>query len=81
MKVALYTIFRCTNYGAVLQAYALARVLRELLADGALDVINHQMDPRDNHLLGKITNPNTPWYQRWRTKRKFTSRYFRVDLF
>ena len=81
MKVALYTIFRCTNYGAVLQAYALARVLREMLADGILDVINHQMDPRDNHLLGKITNPNTPWFQRWRNKRKFNSRYFRADLF
>ena len=35
MKIALYTIFRCTNYGAVLQAYALARVLRGILGEDA----------------------------------------------
>ena len=81
MKIALYTIFRCTNYGAVLQAYALARVLRDILGEGAVDVINHRMDPRDNHLLGKITNPNTPWFQRWRNKRKFAARYFHPELF
>lgn len=81
MKTALYTIFRCTNYGAVLQAYALMRTLRELLGEDAVDVINHRMDPRDNHLLGKITNPNTPWFQRWRNRRKFAARYFRPDLF
>ena len=81
MKIALYTIFRCTNYGAVLQAYALARVLREMLGEDAVDVINHRMDPRDNHLLGKISNPNTPWFQRWRNRRKFAARYFRPDLF
>ena len=81
MKIALYTIFRCTNYGAVLQAYALARVLRGLYGEDAVDVINHRMDPRDNHLLGKITNPNTPWLQRWRNKRKFSARYFHPELF
>ena len=81
MKVALYTIFRCTNYGAVLQAYALARILRGLCGEDAVDVINHRMDPRDNHLLGKITNPNTPWFQRWRNKRKFAARYFHSELF
>lgn len=81
MKIALYTIFRCTNYGAVLQAYALARALREMLGEDAVDVLNHRMDPRDNHLLGKITNPNTPWFQRWRNRRKFAARYFRADLF
>ena len=81
MKIALYTIFRCTNYGAVLQAYALARVLRGILGEDAVDVINHRMDPRDNHLLGKITNPNTPWFQRWRNKRKFVARYFHPELF
>ncbi len=81
MKIALYTIFRCTNYGAVLQAYALARVLRDILGEDAVDVINHRMDPRDNHLLGKITNPNTPWFQRWRNKRKFAARYFHPELF
>ena len=81
MKIALYTIFRCTNYGAVLQAYALARVLRGILGEDAVDVINHRMDPRDNHLLGKITNPNTPWFQRWRNKRKFAARYFHPELF
>ena len=81
MKSALYTIFRCTNYGAVLQACALARVMRGLLGDGGVDVINHRMDPRDTHLLGKITNPNTPWFQRWRNKRKFAARYFHPELF
>ena len=81
MKVSLYTIFRCTNYGAVLQAYALARTLREMLGEDAVDVVNHRMDPRDNHLLGKITNPNTPWLQRWRNRRKFAARYHRPDLF
>lgn len=81
MKFALYTIFRCTNYGAVLQATALARTMRSVLGDDCVDVINHLMDPRDNHLLGKITNPNTPWFQRWRNKRKFEARYFRSDLF
>ena len=81
MKIALYTIFRCTNYGAVLQAYALARILREMLGEDAVDVINHRMDPRDNHLLGKVSNPNTPWFQRWRNRRKFAARYFRHDLF
>ena len=80
-KVALYTIFRCTNYGAVLQAYALARTLRAICGEGAVDVLNHRMDPRDNHLLGKITNPNTPWFQRWRNRRKFAARYVRPDLF
>ena len=30
MKTALYTIFRCTNYGAVLQAFALARAMRAM---------------------------------------------------
>ena len=81
MKSALYTIFRCTNYGAVLQACALAKVMRGLLGDGNVDVINHRMDPRDTHLLGKITNPNTPWFQRWRNKRKFAARYFHPELF
>lgn len=81
MKIGLYTIFRCTNYGAVLQAYALSRVLRRKFGEMAVDVINHLMDPRDNHLLGKITNPDTPWFQRWRNKRKFASRYYRPDLF
>ena len=81
MKTALYTIFRCTNYGAVLQAYALARVLRGFLGEDAVDVVNHRMDPRDTHLLGKITNPNTPWFQRWRNRRKFAARYYRPDLF
>lgn len=81
MKIALYTIFRCTNYGAVLQAYALARILREMLGEDSVDVINHRMDPRDNHLLGKVSNPNTPWFQRWRNRRKFAARYFRPDLF
>lgn len=80
-KVALYTIFRCTNYGAVLQAYALARILRSICGEDAVDVLNHRMDPRDNHLLGKISNPNTPWFQRWRNRRKFAARYFRPDLF
>ena len=81
MKTALYTIFRCTNYGAVLQAFALARTLRGILGADSLDVLNHRMDPRDTHLLGKITNPNTPWFQRWRNRRKFAARYFRPDLF
>ena len=81
MKTALYTIFRCTNYGAVLQAFALARVMRAMLGEDAVDVINHRMDPRDTHLLGKITNPNTPWFQRWRNRRKFAARYYRPDLF
>ena len=81
MKTALYTIFRCTNYGAVLQAFALARVMRSMLGEDGVDVINHRMDPRDTHLLGKITNPNTPWFQRWRNRRKFAARYFRSDLF
>lgn len=81
MKTALYTIFRCTNYGAVLQAYALARTLRGILGEDSLDVVNHRMDPRDTHLLGKITNPNTPWFQRWRNRRKFAARYCRPDLF
>ena len=39
------------------------------------------MDSRDNHLLGKITNPNTPCFQRWRNKRKFSKRYFKPELF
>lgn len=81
MKSSLYTIFRCTNYGAVLQAFALARTMRSILGEDAVDVINHRMDPRDTHLLGKITNPDTPWFQRWRNKRKFAARYFRSDLF
>lgn len=81
MKSALYTIFRCTNYGAVLQAAALARTMRSILGEDAVDVLNHRMDPRDTHLLGKITNPDTPWFQRWRNKRKFAARYFRPDLF
>ena len=81
MKTALYTIFRCTNYGAVLQAHALARTLRGILGEDSLDVVNHRMDPRDTHLLGKITNPNTPWFQRWRNRRKFAARYCRPDLF
>lgn len=80
-KVALYTIFRCTNYGAVLQAHALARILRNILGEDGLDVINHRMDPRDNHLLGKITNPNTPWFQRWRNRRKFAAKYHAPHLF
>ncbi len=81
MNAALYTIFRCTNYGAVLQAYALARMLRGMVGDASLDVINHRMDPRDNHLLGKIINPNTPWFQRWRNRWKFKAKYFHPELF
>lgn len=81
MKTALYTIFRCTNYGAVLQAFALARTLRGMLGEDAVDVINHRMDPRDTHLLGKISNPATPWFQRWINRCKFAARYFRPDLF
>ena len=81
MKLALYTIFRCTNYGAVLQALALARTLRALPGVASVDVLNHRMDPRDNHLLGKITNPETPWFQRWRNRRKFAKRYLQSDRF
>ena len=81
MKIALYTIFRCTNYGAVLQAYALARILRGLAGEDGVDVINHCMDPRDNHLLGKVSNPNTPWYQRWRNRRKFAARDLQPEQF
>lgn len=81
MKTALYTIFRCTNYGAVLQAFALARTLRGMLGEDSVDVINHRMDPRDTHLLGKISNPATPWFQRWINRCKFAARYFRPDLF
>ena len=81
MKTALYTIFRCTNYGAVLQAFALARTLRGMFGEDAVDVINHRMDPRDTHLLGKISNPATPWFQRWINRCKFAARYFRPDLF
>lgn len=79
--IGLLTIFRCTNYGAVLQAIALRRVLAELAPDAGIEVINHWMDPRDNHLLGKITNPNTPWFQRWRNRRKFGKRYLGTELF
>lgn len=81
MKTALYTIFRCTNYGAVLQAFALSRTLRGMLGEDSVDVINHRMDPRDTHLLGKISNPATPWFQRWINRCKFAARYFRPDLF
>ena len=81
MKTALYTIFRCTNYGAVMQAYALARTLRGIMGEDSVDVLNHRMDPRDNHLLGKISNPNTPWFQRWRNRRKFAARYYRPEAF
>ena len=80
-RLALYTIFRCTNYGAVLQAFALTRVLRGIVGEDRLDVINHLMDSRDTHLLGKIANPNTPWFQRWRNRRKFAARYFHPELF
>ena len=80
-RIGLLTIFRCINYGAVLQAIALKRVLSELATDADIVVINHWMDPRDNHLLGKITNPNTPWFQRWRNRRKFGKRYFEVERF
>lgn len=81
MKIALYTIFRCTNYGAVLQAFALSRILRAMFGEENVDVINHLMDPRDNHLLGKIKNPATPWFQRLLNRRKFARRYLGVDLF
>ena len=52
-----------------------------MLGEDAVDVINHRMDPRDTHLLGKISNPATPWFQRWINRRKFAARYFRPDLF
>ena len=51
-RIGLFTIFRCTNYGAVLQAIALKRVLSRLFPDAAVEVINHWMDARDTHLLG-----------------------------
>lgn len=81
MKIGLLTIFRCVNYGAVLQALALKHMLERLFPDATVEVINHLMDPRDNHLLGKVTNPNTPWLQRWRNKRKFKKNFYRPDLF
>ena len=81
MKIGLFTIFRCLNYGAVLQAIALESVLMRLFPNAKVEIINHLMDSRDNHLLGKITNPNTPWFQRWRNKRKFSKRYFKPELF
>ena len=80
-RIGLFTIFRCTNYGAVLQAIALKRVLSRLFPDAAVEVINHWMDARDTHLLGKITNPNTPWFQRWRNRRKFARRVLEPGLF
>ena len=33
MKIGLFTIFRCVNYGAVLQAIALKSVLRKQFSD------------------------------------------------
>lgn len=81
MRIGLFTIFRCVNYGAVLQALALKYVLTHQFPNATIEVINHFMDPRDNHLLGKITNPNTPWFQRWRNKWKFQKRFYRSDLF
>lgn len=81
MKIAMLTIFRCVNYGAVLQALALRHVLSQHYPEATIDIINHFMDPRDNHLRGKITNPNTPWFQRWRNKRKVWKKFHRPDLF
>lgn len=81
MKLALYTIFRCTNYGAVLQALALSRVLRERFGESSVEVLNHFMDPRDTHLRGKISNPATPWFQRYLNRRKFARRYHKVEDF
>ena len=81
MRIGLLTIFRCVNYGAVLQATALKEILSRQFPNATIDVINHYMDPRDNHLLGKITNPNTPWFQRWRNKRKFQKQFYRPDFF
>ena len=80
-RIGLFTIFRCTNYGAVLQAVALRRVLGKMLPDAEIEVIDHWMDPRDTHLLGKVTNPNTPLLQRWRNRLKFARRYFAPELF
>lgn len=81
MRIGLFTIFRCVNYGAVLQALALKHVLSRQFPDASVEIINHLMDPRDNHLLGKVTNPNTPWFQRWRNKQKFQKKFYRSDLF
>ena len=81
MKIGLFTIFRCVNYGAVLQAIALKRVLERLFPNSQVEVVNHLMDPRDNHLLGKLTNPNTPWFQRWRNRRKYLRKFYAPDLF
>ena len=69
------------NYGAVLQAVALKRVLEQLFPNSQVEVVNHLMDPRDNHLLGKLTNPNTPWFQRWRNRRKYLRKFYAPDLF
>lgn len=39
------------------------------------------MDKWDNHLLGKVINPNTPFFQRWRNKRKFKKRFYKPEQF
>ena len=80
-RIGIFTIFRCTNYGAVLQAIALRRVLGRMLPDADVEVIDHWMDPRDTHLLGKVTNPNTPAFQRWRNRRKFARRFLAPESF
>ena len=81
MKIGLFTIFRCVNYGAILQATALKYVLQKKFIGSRIDIVNHYMDKRDNHLLGKVSNPNTPWLQRWRNKRKFKKRFHSPELF
>ena len=73
MSIGILTFHSQLNYGGVLPALALRKVV-ETLSGKATEVITLWHDPRNTALLGKTDNPNLPWFARWRNRRRAKKR-------
>ncbi len=74
MSIGLFTFHRQLNYGGVLQALALHDTLEEI-SGTRVETIDMWMDPRDQHLWGKETNRNVPFFSRLRNRLKAQRKY------
>lgn len=72
MKIGILTLHSQINYGGVLQAYALQRVLRNEKYD--VEIIDYWLTPTNTHLYGGGNNPLIPVIARLRKLLRFVVR-------
>lgn len=77
MKVALYTIYKATNYGTQLQAEALYSLLETIVGEGNVRILSEENDIRANIFRPFSKNPIT-WFKRlnyWIKHETYTSQF------